>query len=97
MAVEKKEIHRGGRVRIEETTRGGGGEGDPSLCGSLSVCREEQEAGPLGRRSLRQNNPRLLRKLLSQCFAKFHSVVQAHAVLLSHLHRAKIVFNGEPP
>ena len=46
-------------------------------------------------RALRENNPKLLRKLLSLCFTKFHSVVQAHAVLLSHLHRAKKVYNGE--
>ena len=65
----------------------------PSVC----VCREEQEAGPLGRRALRDNNPKLLRKLLSNCFAKFHSVVQAHTVLLSHLHRAKKVYNSEQP
>lgn len=57
--------------------------------------RAEREAGPLGVRALRENNPKLLRKLLSLCFTKFHSVVQAHAVLLSHLHRAKKVYNGE--
>ncbi|CAI8041439.1 Exocyst complex component 4 [Geodia barretti] len=63
---------------------------------SIRVTRqEEQEAGPLGRRALRDNNPKLLRKLLSNCFAKFHSVVQAHTVLLSHLHTAKKVYNGE--
>jgi exocyst complex component 4 len=62
---------------------------------SIRVTRqEEQEAGPLGRRALRDNNPKLLRKLLSNCFAKFHSVVQAHTVLLSHLHRAKKVYNS---
>ena len=64
----------------------------------VCVCvRAEQEAGPLGvrGRTLRENNPKLLDKLLSLCFAKFHSVVQAHLVLLSHLHRAKKVFNGE--
>lgn len=63
----------------------------------LFLRRAEQEAGPLGvrGRALRENNPKLLDKLLSLCFAKFHSVVQAHAVLLFHLHRAKKVYNGE--
>ena len=61
----------------------------------VCVCRAEQEAGPLGLKALRENNPKLLRKLLSLCFSKFHSVVQAHAVLLFHLQRAKKVFQGE--
>ena len=83
-----------GRERQEgQTNKCSHREEEMGLC--LSVDREEQEVGPLGRRPLRDNNPKLLLKLLSHCFAKFHSVVQAHTVLLSHLHRAKKVYNGE--
>ncbi len=47
----------------------------------------------MGGKSARDNNPKLLLKLLQICFERFRSVVSAHGVLLSHLQRSKRVYN----
>ena len=41
---------------------------------------------------VRENQPKLLTKLLQICFERFKNVVQAHGVVLSHLQRAKKVY-----
>ena len=41
---------------------------------------------------VRENQPKLLTKLLQICFERFKNVVQAHGVLLTHLQRTRNVY-----
>lgn len=62
---------------------------------SVKMIRSDQEAGFSGGRSrgvVRENQPKLLTKLLQMCFERFKNVVQAHGVLLGHLQRTRNVY-----
>ena len=61
----------------------------------VKTVRSDQEAGFSGGRSrgvVRENQPKLLTKLLQMCFERFKNVVQAHGVLLGHLQRTRNVY-----
>ena len=65
--------------------------------------RSDQEAGFTGQRMrgvVRENQPKLLTRLLQICFERFKNVIQAHGVLLSHLQRTRNVYKRselDPP
>lgn len=65
---------------------------------SIQVIRSaEQQLGlpTQGRRKVaRENQPRLLLRLLQICFERFRNVVSAHSVLLGHLLRARKVYKA---
>lgn len=62
---------------------------------SRSYDQEEGHApGRKGRGYVWENVPRLLTKMFQICFRRFRHVVDAHSILLLHLHRVKRTYKG---
>ena len=55
----------------------------------LLLSRADQEL------STKLNQPKLLARLLQVCFEHFRNIVQAHKVLLTHLHQTRRAFKGQ--
>lgn len=66
---------------------------------SIQVTRtRDQEEGHVGRRGrgpVRENVPKQLTKMFQICFERFHAVVLAHRILLSHFQRTKRTYKGQ--
>lgn len=66
---------------------------------SIQVTRtrdqEEGQGARRGRVVVRENMPKQLTKMLQICFERFHAVVSAHEVLLSHFQHTKRTYKGQ--